>query len=77
MRQEGCAVRSAIGAAHVSATINKTKQAPAAGEAKQDAAILAADALHVLQRYFGPPTTWTNPNMWSRIEWTRFMQITR
>ena len=32
---------------------------------------------NVIQRYFGPPTTSTNPNMWSLIEWTRFMQITR
>ena len=32
---------------------------------------------NVIRRYFGPPTTLTNPNMWSLIEWTRFMQITR
>ena len=31
---------------------------------------------NVVERYFGP-TTSTNPNMWSLIEWTRFMQITR
>ena len=38
---------------------------------------LLASVTNVFQRYLGPPTTSTNPNMWSLIEWTRFMQITR